>query len=412
MLHKYSVLRTAITSVALLALWPGILGAWTRASHGQLAATAMEGAKTFENYASQQGLGAYVVQAVQDADNESEKVFTADLEKSYPGIRMIKGDDPTKVQHTSPVLAYHLPDDTRLHNALECLKISRELRLKATTPVEHHAAMRIFADGLHLVQDYFAHLNAPGRGKTGFSHGVGNLIDTNGDGTPDTPAGKVVDNVNWDCFSDYGNDFVPAHLRIINYFYSPFWHKHSAKEQGWRFQAALHAGMEYMECYLAEDGLARFTKALTDGHVIHDGERIELDLITHIVVDNSDKACQLSGDWKALEFPGSYMAKSAFAEVKDPMTVATWSVSIPLDGRYDIYMRWPESSDLSSKATAIVRHAGESRESFVNQRTNVNRWNLLGRFNLRKGRKLSVLLTGQIGDRISADAVLLDRIPD
>ncbi len=396
----------------MLTVWPGSLGAWSRVSHGQLAATAMKGAKAFENYASQQSLEAYVVKAVQDADNESEKVFTADLEKSHPGVRMIRGDDPTKVQHTSPVLAYHLPDDTRLHNALECLRISRELRAKAATPAEHHAAMRIFADGLHLVQDYFAHLNAPGRGKTGVSHGVSNLIDTDGDGAPDTPAGKVVDNVNWDCFSDYGNDLVPVHLRVINYFYSPFWHKHPAKEQCWRYQAALHAGMEYMECYLVGDGLARFTKVLTDGYVTHGGERTYLDLITHVVVDNTDTACQLSGEWKALKIPGSYMADSAFAEVKDSTTFATWSVSVPLDGLYDIYMRWPEGSDLSSAAAAIIRHEGESRESTVNQQTNGNRWNLLGRFKLTKGRELSVRLTGRMGDRISADAVLLDRIPD
>ena len=402
----------AFTMVWAALVFPATLGAWSRVSHGELAATAAKEAKAFEAYASKHGLVPYVVQAVQDADNESEKVFTADLAKTYPGIRMITGDDPTKVQHTSPVLAYYLPDDTRLHNALECLKIAHGLRLTAGTEEEHRAAMRIFGDGLHLVQDYFAHLNAPGRGKTKFSHGVGNLIDTDGDGTPDTPAGRVVDNVNWDCHSDYGNDLVPVHLRVINYFYSPFWHKYPAKEQTWRYQAALHAGIEYMECYLAEDGVARFRKALSDGYVVHDGVRTYLDLITHIAADNTDPACELSGEWKSVTRPGCFMADCALATVKDAATSATWSIAIPLTGHYEIYLRWPQDSQLTSRAEVTVGYGGKSHAQSMNQQTHANRWNSLGRFALTHGEKVAVTLTARPGELIAADAVLLVRVSE
>lgn len=402
----------AITMAWACLVFPATLGAWSRVSHGELAATAAKEAKAFEAYASKHGLVSYVVQAVQDADNESEKVFTADLAKAYPGIRMITGDEPTKVQHTSPVLAYYLPDDTRLHNALECLKIAHGLRLAAGTEEEHRAAMRIFGDGLHLVQDYFAHLNAPGRGKTKFSHGVGNLIDTDGDGTPDTPAGRVVDNVNWDCHSDYGNDLVPVHLRVINYFYSPFWHKYPAKEQTWRYQAALHAGIEYMECYLAEDGVARFRKVLSDGYVVHDGVRTYLDLITHIAADNTDPACELSGEWKSVTRPGCFMDDCALATVKDAATSATWSIAIPLTGHYEIHLRWPQDFQLTSRAEVTVGYGGKSHAQSVNQQTHANRWNSLGRFALTHGEKVAVTLTARPGELIAADAVLLVRVPE
>lgn len=400
-----------ITLLTLLAL-PAPMSAWTRASHGELAANALRNTGAFEQYASKHGLIPQLLQAVQDADNETEKTYTADLEKSHPDVRMIKGDDPTKVQHTSPVLSYHLPDDSRLHNALECLKIAHRLRLAAVTADEHREAMRIFADGLHLVQDYFAHLNAPGRGKTGFSHGVKNLVDTNGDGTPDMPAGRLVDNVNWDCHSDDGNDLVPPHLRVINYFYSPFWHKHPAKEESWRYQAALHAGIEYMECYLAEDGPARFKKVLAAGYVVHGGVRIHLDLITHIASDNTDPACQLLGDWKAAALPGSYMSDCAVATVTDATTSATWSISVPLTGRYDIYLRWPQQPQLTSVADVTVRHGGEAPHQTVNQRINGNRWNNLGRFDLANGEKIGVTLTARPGEVIAADAVLLVRVSE
>lgn len=391
---------------------PASLGAWTRASHGELAATAAKEARAFAAYASKHGLLSHVEQVVKDADNESEKVFTADLEKSYPGIRMITGDDPTKVQHTSPLLAYHLPDDTRLHNALECLRIAHGLRLAAATGEEHRAAMRIFGDGLHLVQDYFAHLNAPGRGRTGFSHGVGNLIDTNGDGMPDTPAGRVVDHVNWDCHSDHGNDLVPVHLRVIDYFHSPFWHKYPAKEQSWRYQAALHAGIEYMECYLAGDGLARFKKVLTDGYVVHDGVRTYLDLITHIAVDNTDPACQFVGEWKSAARPACFKDDCALATVQDATTRATWSISIPLTGHYDIFMRWPQDSQLTSQAEVTVGHGGKTQVQFLSQQTNANRWNSLGRYALTHGESITVSLTARPGNLLAADAVLLVRVPE
>ncbi len=392
--------------------FPADLGAWSRVSHGELAATAAKQAKTFEAYASQHGLVPYVVRMVQDADNESEKIFTADLAKSHPGIRMLTGSDPTKVQHTSPVLAYYLPHDTRLHNALECLKIAQGLRLAAATEGEQRAAMRVFSDGLHLVQDYFAHLNAPGLGKTGFSHGVGNLIDTDGDGKPDKPAGKVVDNVYWDCHSDYGNDLVPVHLRVINYFYSSFWHQYPAKEQTWRYQAALHAGIEYMECYLAKDGLARFTKVLADGYVVQGGVRTYLDLITHIAADNTDPACQLSGEWKSAARPGCFMDDCALATVKDAATSAAWSINIPLTGYYTIYLRWPQDSQLTSRAEATIGHGGKSHAQSVNQQTNANRWNSLGLFALTHGGKIAITLTARPGELIAADAVMLVRVPE
>ncbi len=419
MQNKYSSSRkrrgprvVPVILAGVLAVAPATLGAWSRKSHGALAAAAVPAAPAFEAYAAKHGLVPAVVQGVQDADNESEKVFTADLEKSHPGIRMITGDDPTKVQHTSPVLAHYLPDDTRLHNALACLKIARGLRLAAVTEADHRAAMRIFADGLHLVQDYFAHLNAPGLGRTGFSHGVGNLIDTDGDGKPDTPAGKVVDNVNWDCHSDAGNDLVPVHLRVINYFYSPFWHKYAAKEDSWRYQAALHAGIEYLECYLAEEGLARFTKVLADGYVTQGGKRTYLDLITHLAADNTDPACRLSGEWQSAAAPGTFMADYALATVKDATTAAAWSVTIPLTSHYDIYLRWPEQSQLTSAANVTVRSGQESRQQSVNQRINGRRWNSLGRFALVKDEKIAVTLTARPGQQIAADAVLLVRVPD
>jgi hypothetical protein len=395
-----------------LGVFPVTLGAWTRASHSELAATALKDAVAFESYASKYELTPYLLQAVQDADNESEKVFTADLEKSYPGIRMIRGEYPTKVQHTSPILSYHLPDDARLHNALECLRIAHRRRVVAVTADERREAMRIFADGLHLVQDYFAHLNAPGLGKTGFSHGVGNPVDTNGDGVPDMPAGRLVDNVNWDCHSDHGNDLVPTHLRVINYFHSPFWHKHPAKEDSWRYQAALHSGIEYLECYLAEDGPARFEKVLANGYVVHGGVRTYLDLITHIAADNTDPSCALAGDWKSAALSGSYMSDCALATVAGAATSATWSIVIPLAGRYEIYLRWPQQPQQTSAAEVTVRHGGEAHRQAVDQRANGNRWNSLGRFVLAKDEKIAVALTARPGELVAADAVLLVRVPE
>lgn len=394
-------------------IWfPATLCAWNLEGHTALSENAVKLTPTFEQYAASQGLVSYVPQAVLNADKESEKVFTADLDKAYPGIRMIRGEYPTKVQHTSPILAYYLPEDTRLHNAIECLKISHQLRLDAATADEHRAAMRIFCDGLHLVQDYFAHLNAPGRGKTGFSHGVGNLVDTDDDGTPDLPAGKLVDNVNWDCHSDHGNDLVPPHLRVINYFYSPFWHRYPTKEETWRYQAALQAGIEYMECYLAPDGPARFVKTLEKGYVERGGQRTYLDLITHIAADNRDPSCLLTGEWESMTMPGCFMDDSARTTVGEAPTSATWSVAVPLTGRYDIYLRWPSDAKLTTQAKVTVNHNNASQSQFMNQQVNGNRWNTLGRYSLTGDETVAIRLTAAPGESIAADAVLLVRVTE
>lgn len=89
-----------------------------------------------------------------------------------------------------------------------------------------------------------------------------------------------------------------------------------------------------------------------------------------------------------------------------PGAIATWTLAVPTDGEYDIYVAWVHGPDRASDARYRIRHGGGDTEIRVDQRRHGSTWVLLGRFFFPAGAaEISVDNDGTAV--VSADAVRL-----
>jgi hypothetical protein len=68
-----------------------------------------------------------------------------------------------------------------------------------------------------------------------------------------------------------------------------------------------------------------------------------------------------------------------------PDLYATWTPTITVLGKYNVYMRWIAHPNRSSAALVHVVHKNGRAEFQVNQRENGAQWNLLGQFEFAVG---------------------------
>ena len=84
---------------------------------------------------------------------------------------------------------------------------------------------------------------------------------------------------------------------------------------------------------------------------------------------------------------------------------AVWTPDIPTTQMYHVYAWWTQAANHASDATYTVHHTGGSTPVVVDQRSNSNRWNLLGTFTLEPGSNHRVVLTNEGNGRVIADGV-------
>ncbi|HEX2101833.1 MAG TPA: hypothetical protein VHF69_14265, partial [Candidatus Synoicihabitans sp.] len=165
-------LRTALTGAVLITI-PTLASGWggvtTRGAsltnsnasgHGKLTIDAYNASGTFKTWltggnASGLDLTNTLLKYVAEADVAAEKTYVAQLDDNYPGYDIIENATNDSVQHCAAAIRFDLADDPRLWNARECIRLA--IQLKNSDPA---TAVRIFANGIHLLQDYFAHGNA------------------------------------------------------------------------------------------------------------------------------------------------------------------------------------------------------------------------------------------------------------
>ncbi len=97
--------------------------------------------------------------------------------------------------------------------------------------------------------------------------------------------------------------------------------------------------------------------------------------------DNSDTGFTASSKWTLATASnaykdGKYRKHLSATSNTDP---ATWKVSVPQTGFYDVYVRWPTDSKATSVATYEIVHASGTAAVNVDQRTRQGRWNRLGK---------------------------------
>lgn len=87
-----------------------------------------------------------------------------------------------------------------------------------------------------------------------------------------------------------------------------------------------------------------------------------------------------------------------------------WTPTIPTDGQYDVYVRWPNWPNRSTTVPYTVRHAGGGTVRMFNQRTEGNDWRLHGRYGMKAGTGNYVEVSSANG-QTGADAVLFVLVP-
>lgn len=129
---------------------------------------------------------------------------------------------------------------------------------------------------------------------------------------------------------------------------------------------------------------------------------------TRIPLDNSDSGFTASASWQLQSASdaykdGKYRRRSATTGNTDP---ASWTVAIPRSGSYDVYARWPTTSNASSSAFYEIVHASGTAVVNVNQQERSGRWNRLGTYAFT-GPAATIRLSsqGESGKYVLGDAV-------
>jgi len=127
------------------------------------------------------------------------------------------------------------------------------------------------------------------------------------------------------------------------------------------------------------------------------------------VVDDSDPGFSASAAWTLLTasdgYKGNYHRRIATTENSDP---ASWTVSVPSPGYYDVYARYPNISGAAPSVTYEVVHESGTASVALNQQNRSARWNRLGCYRF-SGPNATIRLSSQggPGTYVIADAVRL-----
>ncbi|HSF09685.1 MAG TPA: hypothetical protein VLA60_09730, partial [Nitrospirales bacterium] len=86
---------------------------------------------------------------------------------------------------------------------------------------------------------------------------------------------------------------------------------------------------------------------------------------------------------------------------------ATWGLSVPTTGTYNVYARWTADAANATNASYTVYYAGGTTAVPMNQTQNGGQWNLLGTFTLNPASNPMVELSDQANGLVVADAVMV-----
>jgi len=133
------------------------------------------------------------------------------------------------------------------------------------------------------------------------------------------------------------------------------------------------------------------------------------------IVNNDDLTGYAEqGTWATSDFPG-YDLNIPGQTYRFAMTVAgtatataTWTVDLPADGRYAVYVWYRHGSNRAADARYTVHHAGGETTVVADQRSHGLTWHYIGTYGFRAGEPARVTLTNasaSAGQAVIADAV-------
>lgn len=87
----------------------------------------------------------------------------------------------------------------------------------------------------------------------------------------------------------------------------------------------------------------------------------------------------------------------------------TWGLTIPADGDYEVFARWPQVAGAASDAPYEITHDGGTATVRADQTQRPGEWVSLGRFPFVEGNQASITLSDDADGTVAADAVKLVR---
>ena len=126
-----------------------------------------------------------------------------------------------------------------------------------------------------------------------------------------------------------------------------------------------------------------------------------------VILDNAQAGFTASASWSTGTMStDKYGSNYRFRSTAATSDTATWAVTLPSAGSYQVYAWWPQGSNRSLTAPYIVYYNGGSQVVSVNQQINGGKWNLLTTKSMLAGSnqvKLSCWTT--TGKVVMADAI-------
>jgi RHS repeat-associated protein len=87
----------------------------------------------------------------------------------------------------------------------------------------------------------------------------------------------------------------------------------------------------------------------------------------------------------------------------------TWHLTVPQDGTYTVYAKYPQVTGAATAAAYTITHDGTATGRTVNQATGANTWVSLGAYAFTQGNASSISLAQNSAGTVTADAVKLVR---
>ncbi len=129
-----------------------------------------------------------------------------------------------------------------------------------------------------------------------------------------------------------------------------------------------------------------------------------------VIVDNSSAA--VSGDWQDATYRPNYHDADYLHDKnadKGNKSV-TFTPSLTQDGRYEVYMWWPDASIWATNVPVDIEHDGDTSTVSVDESINGGQWNLVGTYNFTAGTGSVIIRTVGTTSHVAADAVRFLRI--
>jgi|GEM_PF-872552 len=132
---------------------------------------------------------------------------------------------------------------------------------------------------------------------------------------------------------------------------------------------------------------------------------------TETTQDNGDAGTSSTGTWNTDTAGTGYEGTNYVARSGGTGTNAyTWAPTIPADGQYRIYAKWPSDPDLGSTAKYTVHHDQGSDTVTVDQRKDGGQWNPIGVHTLKAGQNHRIELSDEADSDHTGEIVIIDNL--